>query len=78
MRRNTEWNPGNLFEEQRCVRRPVGEMNVHVVDFVTPEEICEIEAITRALLCLGIRSVFTLMLLDQVAWPSAVNFRVPL
>src|SRR5213078_5196509 len=45
MRCDAEWNAGNFFQEQRRVRCPVCEMNVHMVDVVAREKVCEVESI---------------------------------
>ena len=76
VRRDAEWNPGNFFQEKCGMRCAIGEMNVHMIHLVTREEVCEIEGIARALLCLDARPVFALVLLDQIARPSAGNLRV--
>ena len=48
MRCDAEWNAGNFFQEQRRVRCPVCEMNVHMVDVVAHEKVCEVESIACA------------------------------
>ena len=51
-------------------------MNVHVIDRISRKEICEIESIARSLLCLNVRPVFALMLLDEMTRPSTSYFRL--
>src|SRR5262249_14169641 len=76
VRGDAEWNAGNFFQEKCGVRRAVREMNVHMIDIVTREKICEVKSVACALLRLDTGSVFALVPLDQIARPFAGKFRV--
>src|SRR5207247_9328210 len=52
MRRDAERNARNFFQEKCSVRCPIGEVNVYMIDALTRKEVCEIEGIAFALLCL--------------------------
>src|SRR6266699_2341991 len=58
------------------MRRPIGEMNVEVIDAVASEKIREIESVTRTLFGLGTRTVFPLVSIDELTWPFACGFSV--
>ena len=75
VRSDAEWNPGNLFQEDSSVRCAIGEMDVHMVNAVACEKICEIESVARAQLCLRARAVFLFVLTNKVARPFAARPR---
>jgi hypothetical protein len=60
------------------MRCPIREMHMHMIHAAPRKEVGEIQRIARALLCLGVRPVFALMLLDQIPRPFAVICRVAL
>src|SRR4051794_12360924 len=78
MRGDAEWDPGNLFQKKRCVRCAIGEMNMHMVDLLPREEVCEVKSIVRALLGLHAGAVFPLVSLNEIAWRCTSNVRVVL
>src|SRR5215831_4504441 len=53
------------------MRRAVSEMNVHMIGIVAREEVSKVKSIACALFCLGSRSIGSLVLFDQFAWPFA-------
>src|SRR5947207_637320 len=76
MCRHAERNTGDFFQEDRSVRRAVGEMNVKMIDSIAREKVREIERIARTLLGPDLVPVFPLMSIYEFLGPFAGCFRI--
>src|SRR5207248_4139909 len=73
---HAERNAGDFFQEDRSVRRAVGEVNVKMIDSIAREKVREIERIARTLLGLDLVPVFPLVPIYEFLGPFAGCFRI--
>ena len=73
---HTERDAGDFFQEDRSVRRAVGEVNVKMIDSIAREKVREIERIARTLLGLDLVPVFPLVPIYELLGPFAGCFRI--
>ncbi len=56
------------------MRGAICEMHVHMIHAAAVKELGKVQGISRSLFCLGLQSIFPVVLLDEITRPFAAQF----